>query len=49
MKLHTESVRYQLIILTETERPLNISVSLSMAFAAEVHQVEGQFRRLEPT
>jgi hypothetical protein len=39
--LSTKSVRYHIIILAETERPLNVSVSLSMAFAAEAHRVEG--------
>ena len=35
--------------LTETERPLNISLSLSTAFAVEAHRAEGQFRRLQST
>jgi hypothetical protein len=33
------------VISTETERPQNISLALSMAFAAEMHRVEGQVRR----
>jgi hypothetical protein len=44
MKLCSKSKRHQLIILTETERPLNISASLSLAFATEAHQAEGQFQ-----
>jgi hypothetical protein len=35
--------------LTETERPLNISVSPSTAFPVEAHRAEGQFRRLQST
>ena len=38
-----------LFILTETERPLNILLSLSMAFADKAHRAEEQFRRLKPT
>jgi hypothetical protein len=30
--------------LTETEHPLKISESLSMAFVAEAHRAEGHFR-----
>jgi len=40
---------YMLFILTETERPLNILLSLSMAFANKAHRGEEQFRRLKPT
>ena len=43
MKLCPKSVRFQLIILTVTERSLNISASLYMAFAAEAHRAEGHF------
>ena len=32
MKLSSTRTRYQLIILTEIERPFNIPVSISMAF-----------------
>ena len=40
-------LRYYFIVLTDTERPLNISISLSMALAAEGHRTEGQFRYLK--
>jgi hypothetical protein len=33
----------------KTERPLNISVTLSMAISAKAHVAEGQFRRLKAT
>jgi len=49
MKLCSKSIRHQLIVLTETEHPLNISVSLPMAFSVEAHRAEGQFRRLKST
>jgi hypothetical protein len=49
MKLCSKSKRRHLIILTETERPLNISGALSMTFATEAHQAEGQLRRLKST
>jgi hypothetical protein len=39
----SKNIRYQLIILTETERPLNVSISLSMSFAAETHRAKGSF------
>ena len=39
---------YTLFILTETESPLNILVSLSKAFADKAHRAEEQFRRLKP-
>ena len=34
--------------LTETQLPLNMSKSLPLAFATEVHRAEGNFRRLSP-
>jgi hypothetical protein len=37
------------MILTETERPLNISLSLPMSFVAKAHRAEGQFGRLKST
>jgi hypothetical protein len=36
-------------MLTKTKCPLNILVSLLMAFAANAHLTEGQFRHLEAT
>ena len=42
MRVCVKSIKNQLIILTEPENPLNISLSLSMAFAAETHGA-GQF------
>jgi hypothetical protein len=54
MKLCTKITRKRLTILTiltiltQAERPLNISVSLPMPFAvANVHRAEGQFRRFK--
>ena len=32
--------------LTETESPLNISITSPMAFAAEAHRAEGELQRL---
>jgi hypothetical protein len=49
MRLCTKSNRYQLLTLGETERPLNIPVSLSMEYGAEAHREEGQFRGLKST
>jgi len=49
MILCSKSIRYLLIILPKTEHPFNILVSLLMAFAAKVHQAEGQFGCLKPT
>ena len=49
MKLCSKSKRYYLTISTETKHPSNISVSLLMAFAAEAHRTEGQFRHLKST
>jgi len=49
LKLCTKSVRQTLIIFTESERPLNISVSLSMALADEAQRTEGLFRRFKST
>jgi len=49
MKLRNESIRHLPIILNQTERTLNTSVSLSTVFAAEGHRAEGQFRRLKST
>jgi len=46
MRVCIKSIRYQLIILTEPESPLNISLSLSMAFAAEAQVGEEKFRLL---
>jgi len=36
-------------MLAKTKCPLNILVSLLMAFAAKAHLAEGQFRHLEAT
>ena len=38
MILCSKSIRYLLIILPKTEHPLNMLVSLPMAFAAKVHE-----------
>jgi len=50
MKLFSRSIRYELILLTKTERPLNLSVSRLVTFAAEtLYRAEGQFRVLKST
>jgi hypothetical protein len=43
--------KYQILAksLNETERPLIVSVSLSMALASEAHWADRQFRRFNPT
>jgi hypothetical protein len=46
---NTKNVRHWLIILNETESPLNISVLLSMTLAAEARRAEAQFRRSKYT
>ena len=47
MKLRNESIRHLPIILNQTERTLNTSVSLSTVFAAEGHRAEGKVAKAE--
>ena len=49
IQLFTKTIRYNLILLTQTDRPFNISVAMSMVFAAEPRRSEGQIRRLNST
>jgi hypothetical protein len=46
-ELRSKSTTYQLFVLTETECTLDISLSLSMAFAAEAYRVVGQVPRFK--
>jgi len=45
----SKRIRYWPIILTETERPLTVSIALSMIFVAVAYRTKGQFRRLRST